>query len=43
MGACSPCAGDYEDPDRTALVSDGVAVEDARAPEAEEEEFPAES
>ncbi len=43
MGACSACAGDYEDPDRTALVSDGGALEDVGAPEVEEEEFPAES
>jgi hypothetical protein len=42
LHACSACAGDYEDPDRTAWtanVADGDEREDA--PEATEEEFPA--
>jgi len=43
MRACSACAGDYEDPDRTAWIRDGGEVEDVGAQEAEEEEFPAES
>ncbi len=43
MRACSACAGDYEDPDRTAWIRDGGEVEDVGAPEVEEEEFPAES
>ena len=43
LRACSAFAGDYEDPDRTAWVTDGGEVEDAGAPQAECEEFPAES
>jgi hypothetical protein len=43
MGACSACAGDYEDPDRTARTPDEVDDgEDERAPGTVEEEFPAE-
>jgi hypothetical protein len=43
MRACSACAGDYEDPDRTAWAPG--EVEDSEfdgAPGATEEEFPAE-
>ncbi len=43
MRACSACAGDYEDPDRTAWGPG--EVEDPEfdgAPSATEEEFPAE-
>jgi hypothetical protein len=40
MQACSACAGDYEDPDRTARPPDDG--EDERALDAAEEEFPAE-
>lgn len=43
LAACSACAGDYEDPDRTARTTDGREVEDAGAQEAEWEEFLAES
>jgi hypothetical protein len=42
LHACSACAGDYEDPDRTAWTAneaDGDEREDA--PEATGEEFPA--
>jgi len=43
LRACSGCAGDYEDPDRTAWTLEaGEAGEDERAPEREAEEFPAE-
>ena len=41
--ACSACAGDYEDPDRTAWIpddADASECEDALGPAAEE--FPAE-
>ena len=38
ISACSACAGDYEDPDRTAWVN----VEDEVGPQADGEEFPAE-
>jgi len=43
MQACSACAGDYEDPDRTAREADvrGDAQE-RRAQESDLEEFPAE-
>jgi hypothetical protein len=43
MSACSACAGDYEDPDRSPWVTDGGEAEDVGAARAEEEEFPAES
>ena len=43
MSACSSCAGDYEDPDRTAWVIDRTDVEDTGVTQTEEEEFPAES
>jgi hypothetical protein len=43
MSACSACAGDYEDPDRSPWVIDGGEAEDVGAARAEEEEFPAES
>jgi hypothetical protein len=39
--ACSTGAGDYEDPDRTAWVTDGGEVEDVGVPDVMEEEFPA--
>jgi len=46
MFACSACAGDYEDPDRTAWMPDEEAASDADdADDADallEEEFPAE-
>jgi hypothetical protein len=43
MRACSACAGDYEDPDRTAWPpDDGTDDEDELALGADEEEFPAE-
>lgn len=42
MSACSACAGDYEDPDRTAWVTDSGEVEDVGAMRTEEDEFPAE-
>ena len=41
MSACSACAGDYEDPDRSPWANDGGEVEDVRAARAEGEEFPA--
>lgn len=43
MSACSACAGDYEDPDRTVWVNDRTDLEDTGATRAEEDEFPAES
>jgi len=43
MSACSACAGDYEDPDHTAWVTDGGEAEDVSAARAEGEEIPAES
>lgn len=43
MRACSACAGDYEDPDRTVWVTGVGEVEDVEATRAEREEFPAES
>lgn len=43
MGACSSCAGDYEDPDRTARTPDEVDEGgDECAPGMVEEEFPVE-
>jgi len=43
MRACSACAGDYEDPDRTAwTLDDGEDEERADAGHASKEEFPAE-
>jgi len=42
MRACSACAGDYEDPDRTAWTPDGADGEEREeAPAADGEEFPA--
>ena len=43
LAACSVCAGDYEDPDRTAWMTDDAEAEDVGTREAEAEEFPAES
>jgi hypothetical protein len=41
--ACSACAGDYEDPDRTAWTPDDAEDEDdGDASRATKEEFPAE-
>ena len=41
--ACSACAGDYEDPDRTAWAPDDEEEDEgAGAPRATTEEFPAE-
>lgn len=40
--ACSACAGDYEDPDRTAWAADGEE-EDVSTTQVEGEEFPAEN
>ena len=43
MRACSACAGDYEDPDRTACTPDSAEDEgDDDVPRATTEEFPAE-
>jgi hypothetical protein len=43
MRACSACAGDYEDPDRTAWTPDDADDEEReQAPAAGGEEFPAE-
>ncbi len=43
LSACSACAGDYEDPDRTAWSPDDGEVEEREsAPRASAEEFPAE-
>ncbi len=40
--ACSACAGDYEDPDRTAwTLEESDEGEDENAPEPSAEEFPA--
>jgi len=42
MRACSACAGDYEDPDRTAWVADEAEDEEREAAgRASKEEFPA--
>jgi hypothetical protein len=41
LRACSGCAGDYEDPDRTAWTEEGLEEEDPEAePGAPENEFP---
>ena len=43
MRACSACAGDYEDPDRTAWTPNDVDDEERDpAPRTNTEEFPAE-
>jgi len=43
MQACSACAGDYEDPDRTAREADVSGdAQERRAQESDLEEFPAE-
>ena len=43
MRACSACAGDYEDPDRTAWTPDDAEDEERDdAPSTTTEEFPAE-
>jgi hypothetical protein len=43
MRACSACAGDYEDPDRTVWTPDDQQEEERNgAPGAAAEEFPAE-
>ena len=45
MCACSACAGDYEDPDRTAWPEDDEERDEGergQAPEPSAEEFPAE-
>ncbi len=43
LRACSACAGDYEDPDRTVWTpDDGEDGERESAPRASTEEFPAE-
>jgi hypothetical protein len=42
LAACSACAGDYEDPDRSPWVTDGGEGEEVGAAEPEEKEFPAE-
>ena len=43
MRACSACAGDYEDPDRTAWTPNDVDDEErSPAPRTNTEEFPAE-
>ncbi len=44
MRACSACAGDYEDPDRTAWTTPDDAEDENRdgAPRTNTEEFPAE-
>ncbi len=42
LSACSACAGDYEDPDRTAWTPDDSEDEEREsAPGASTEEFPA--
>jgi hypothetical protein len=41
LRACSACAGDYEDPDRTAWTADADNEEGDDAPSAIVEEFPA--
>lgn len=44
MGACSACAGDYEDPDLTAWEDESCGeAEDESPRQAKGEEFPAES
>jgi hypothetical protein len=43
MRACSACAGDYEDPDRTAWTADDAEDEEGEgAPCGAADEFPAE-
>jgi hypothetical protein len=42
MRACSACAGDYENPDRTAWTPDEDSEQEGRLPEEVAEEFPAE-
>ena len=42
LAACSACAGDYEDPERTAWVVDDGEADDAGAKQPEGGEFPAE-
>ena len=43
MSACSACAGDYEDPDRTAWEADsGDDAEGSGLRDTDREEFPAE-
>ena len=43
MRACSACAGDYEDPDRTAWTPDDAEVEERDSARRDStEEFPAE-
>jgi hypothetical protein len=43
MRACSACAGEYEDPDRTAWTPDDAEDEEHEsAPRVDEEEFPSE-
>lgn len=43
MRACSACAGDYEDPDRTAWTADAAAeAEQDDELDSETERFPAE-
>ena len=42
MRACSACAGDYEDPDRTAYTLDDGESENEDSPDVDAEEFPAE-
>lgn len=43
LAACSACAGDYEDPDRTAWVTDGEEVENTGPTGAGGEGFPSEN
>jgi hypothetical protein len=42
LSMCSACAGDYEDPDRTACTPDEAEDQDDGAPCEPNEEFPAE-
>lgn len=41
MGACSACAGEYEDPDRTAWDAESSDQAEGGHPDLEAEEFPA--
>jgi len=44
LQACSACAGDYEDPDRSVPWASGEGTDDRDdAPDADAEEFPAEA
>lgn len=44
LSACSACAGDYEDPDRTAWEDESSGEAEGESPRpAKGEEFPAES